>query len=371
MVITNPASGTSNYDRKTEVKAFDDSKAGVKGLLDSGITNIPRMFHSPNLNPSHESSPSNSNLSIPIIDLQHINNNSHLRAQVIDQIGSTCHHWGFFQIINHGIPIRVLDEMVNGIRRFHDQDTEVRKQYYSRDSNRKVSYVSNFHLYRDQAANWRDTLGFKMGPDPPKPEEMPQVCREIVIEYSEKVRELGFTMLELLSEALGLKPTFLKEMDCGEGLLVLSHYYPPCPEPELTMGTTNHTDTNFITILLQDQMGGLQVLHQDQWLNVPPMHGALVVNVGDLLQLITNDKFISVYHRVLARKIGPRISVASFFVKFDGGSNGGESKVYGPIKQLLSEKNPAIYRDTSMKEFLTHYYAKGLDGNSSLNPFKI
>ncbi|XP_029128650.1 1-aminocyclopropane-1-carboxylate oxidase homolog 1-like [Cajanus cajan] len=300
----------STYDRKAEVKAFDDSKVGVKGLVESGVTKIPRMFHSGKLD-TIQTLATDSKLSVPIIDLKDMHYNTALHAELISKIRSACHEWGFFQVINHGIPISVLGEMIHGIRRFHEQDSKVRKEFYTRDLKKKVLYYSNISLLNsDQPVNWRDTFGFAVAPDPPKPEEIPSVCRDIAIEYSKKIRDLGFRILELLSEALGLNPSYLKELNCGEGLFILGNYYPTCPEPELTMGATKHTDGNFVTLLLQDQLGGLQVLHQNQWVNVPPVHGALVVNIGDLLQLITNDMFVSVYHRVLSNKSSPRISTS-------------------------------------------------------------
>jgi len=80
-------------------------------------------------------------------------------------------------VVNHGIGVDLLDEMICGIRRFHEQDAEVRKSFYSRDMNKKVRYFSNNSLYRDPAANWRDSIGFFLTPDPPNPEEIPAVCR--------------------------------------------------------------------------------------------------------------------------------------------------------------------------------------------------
>ncbi|KFK31255.1 hypothetical protein AALP_AA6G088700 [Arabis alpina] len=152
------------------------------------------------------------------------------------------------------------------------------------------------------------------------------------------------------------------------GLFMLSHYYPP----DRTFGTSQHSDRSFLSILLQDHIGGLQVLHDDYWVDVPPVSGALLVNLGDILQaslyiLISNDKFVSVEHRVLAnRGEKPRISVASFFVHPLP-----SLRVYGPIEELLSEENPPKYRDTTITEYTSQYMARGLDGNSLLLHYKI
>ena len=96
--------------------------------------------------------------------------------------------------------------------------------------------------------------------------------------------EIGKLVFELLSEALGLNPNYLNGVDCGEGLSLVCHYYPPCPQPNLAIGTSEHTDNSFITVLLQDHIGGLQIRHENNWVDIPPVAGALVVNIGDLMQ---------------------------------------------------------------------------------------
>ncbi|XVF62908.1 hypothetical protein PTKIN_Ptkin09bG0046400 [Pterospermum kingtungense] len=367
MVVSNTVEVQTTNDRASEVKAFDDTKAGVKGLVDDGITEVPRMFHQPPDKFEKTSVPGETQFSIPVIDLEGVKQNPATRKEIVDKVLNASKKWGFFQVINHGVPVSILEEMKDRVCRFFQLDVEVKKQFYTRDNVKSVVHNCNFDLLTALSANWRDSIYCDMAPNPPKPEELPEPFRDIVVEYSDQIMSLGYLLFELMSEALGLNPDHLLKMDCAKGLGVLSHYYPACPQPELTLGSSKHTDGDFLTVLLQDHIGGLQVLHENQWIDIPPTPGALVVNIGDLLQLISNDMFISSEHRVLANSIGPRVSVASFFVtNFQP-----NRRLYCPIKELLSEDNPAKYREITVMDYITHYNEKGLDGTSTLQKFRI
>ncbi|KAK9153145.1 hypothetical protein Sjap_000625 [Stephania japonica] len=344
------------YDRKQELKAFDDTKAGVRGLEEAGVTKIPRMFYCP-----PDGIGSRANSEIPVIDIGGINmgNNFARRKDVVDEIRHAAETWGFFQVVNHGIPVDMLDGMLKPIRRFSEEPKEERSKFYTRDLTKKVVYNSNFDLFQAPSANWRDTISFMIAPASVTPEELPAVFRDVVMEYSKHIMNLGIELSELLSEALGLDRNHLKDIGCLEGLFHVSHYYPPCPQPELTLGASKHADNDFFTILLQDkQIGGLQVLHQSQWIDVPPVHGGL---------LISNDRFKSSEHRVLANHVGPRTSAAYLFTTNILSS----TRILAPIKELLSEENPPLYRETSVKEYALHFNKKGLDGTSALTHFRL
>lgn len=108
---------------------------------------------------------------------------------------------------------------------------------------------------------------------------------EVVGKYTQELRNLGFKILELISEGLGLDPEYF----CG-GLtanpVLITHQYPPCPDPSLTLGASRHKDPNILTILLQQEgIIGLQVFKDGAWIPVEPIPGAFVVNIGFMLQV--------------------------------------------------------------------------------------
>ncbi|KAL6638618.1 hypothetical protein ACP70R_023729 [Stipagrostis hirtigluma subsp. patula] len=357
------ASDDDGYDRRRELQAFDDSKADVKGLVDAGITAIPAIFH-------HHPPPGRQLLqqqpaTIPVIDLSAAD-----APGVVAQVKAAAETVGFFQVVNHGVPGELLAEMLAAIRRFNEQPPEAKRPYYTRELSRKVRFNSNFDLFQSPAANWRDTLFCEAAPEPPHPEELPAAVRHVMLEYGGAMRAVAARVLALLSEALGLGRHHLGEMGCAEGLSVVSNYYPPCPEPHLTMGCSAHSDPSFLTVLLRDAMPGLQVLQAGTWVEVPAdVPGALLINIGDLLELVSNGRFKSVEHRVVANQSRDRgrVSVACFCNADIARSR----RVYGPIPELTSEEEPPLYRGVTVPEFLACYDRKGLDGRPTLHDFLL
>ncbi|KAK2998770.1 hypothetical protein RJ639_024658, partial [Escallonia herrerae] len=285
-IVMATLSSDGHYEWAKEVKAFDETKAGVKGLVDAGVVKLPKLFvHRPEtLN--HPSPPCNDTVQLPTIDFTGLESGSGgaRRREIVDEIRKASEEWGFFRIVNHGVPLRVMDAMLDGIRGFHEQPQEAKMHLYSSDSKRSVRFNSNVSLGDFDPACWRDLLTCVFRDDTLDPQAIPQVCRKEVQEYSKCMMELRETMAELLSEALGLGRDYLSRMECMKSQALACLYYPVCPEPELTFGTAKHSDTTFLTLLMQDSIGGLQIVHQNQWVDVPPVRGALIANIGDLMQ---------------------------------------------------------------------------------------
>jgi isopenicillin N synthase-like dioxygenase len=280
----------SGYDRKKELKEFDESKIGVKGLSDSGITSIPRFFVHPPETLSDLKSSSTCG-SIPVIDLSGVNSAAH-RQKIVEQVKEAAATWGFFQVINHGAPVPELEETINAIKTFHEQPHEAKSKYYKRNEGPVVAYTTNNDLYRAKAAAWHDYLQVWMAPTPSKMEDIPEVCRDEAVAWDKRATEVAETLMELLSQGLGMEAGKLKELKFADTRLFVGICYPYCPQPDLTLGITPHTDPGFLTVLMQNHVPGLQVKHGDGWVNVNPVPGGLIINVGDFLQVIKVKLYI-------------------------------------------------------------------------------
>ena len=145
--------------------------------------------------------------------------------------------------------------------------------------------------------------------------------------YFREMTRCAFKLTEAFCIGLGMPPTALHGLfEGGVGFARLNFYDavgggaegggggtgtgPAAPPP---LGIHRHTDAGFLTILLQDEVPGLQVLHQGEWQSVRPIPGALTINVGDMCQVLSNDEFLAPVHRVLAPTAARRYSVPFFF----------------------------------------------------------
>lgn len=360
------ATSNGEYNWAEAVKEFDETKAGVKGLVDAGVTELPRLFvHPPEDLHSHLPG-GTTDAQLPTIDFHGVESSGARRREVVEQISKASSEWGFFRIVNHGIPLETMDSTLDAVKRFHELPSEEKTAFYSYDMSRLVKLNSSLPTKENKAASWRDilTCNFKDGQLDPK--DIPSACRNELVEYVKSITGLRELLAELMSEALGLGSDYLRNTECMKSQIVSCLYYPACPEPHKTLGTPKHSDMTFLTLLMQDSIGGLQILHHDQWFDVPPVPGALIANIGDLMQIISNDKFISVDHRVRAQPVGPRISVASFFTP----SMKASANAFGPIKELVGDENPALYKQFFFVEYCKHYKLKG-DQVSALQYYKI
>ncbi|XP_057798066.1 1-aminocyclopropane-1-carboxylate oxidase homolog 1-like [Salvia miltiorrhiza] len=356
-----------DFDWGRAVEEFSEMKTGVKGLMDAGVTELPRLFvHPPEDLQSHP--PHGGQLELPTIDLDGAERGGARRREVVEQMGKAAAEWGFFRIVNHGIPAGEMDGMLEAVKRFHELPAEEKLAFYAPAHDpRPVKLNSNLPVREKDPASWRDVLTCVFRDDQLEAQLIPSALRKEMLDYVKYMMGLRGLMNELLAEALGLPTDYLSNLECMSSQSLACWYYPVCPEPNKTLASPTHSDLTFLTLLMQDTTGGLQILRDDQWFDVTPVRGALIANIADLMQIISNGKFISVRHRVRAQAVGPRISVACFF----GPSVRATSKAFGPIKELLSDESGPRYREVTLLQYLSSYKSKGERVASALHYYQI
>ncbi|KMT00125.1 hypothetical protein BVRB_1g019470 [Beta vulgaris subsp. vulgaris] len=187
-----------------------------------------------------------------------------------------------------------------------------------------------------------------------------------VTEWDKEAKQLGEQLMSLLSEGLGLSSDRISGISYLGRRAMVGNYYPYCPESNKTIGIATHTDPGILTLLLQDKVGGLQVKYDGKWIDLKPVCGALVVNLGDLFQVISNDTYKSGEHRVFANPLHtPRVSIAVFF------SPGMYENIYGPLPELVSAERPALYQQLMFSDFVKRFFSKELDGKPMTSYFRL
>ncbi|ONK54942.1 uncharacterized protein A4U43_UnF9460 [Asparagus officinalis] len=302
--------------------------------------------------------------SIPVIDLDEISGPN--RSKVVKEIGFACKSNGFFQIKNHGVPEKLISEILRVAKEFFNLPESERMKNYSNNPLKTTRLSTSFNVSAEKISNWRDFLRLHCYPLEDFVHEWPSNpsdFREVVGEYCKKVRELTLILLEAISESLGLEKDYIEKALGKQAQHMAMNYYPRCPQPELTFGLPGHKDPNAITILLQDEVAGLQVLRNGKWVAVKPIPNAFVINIGDQIQVLSNDRYKSVLHRAVVNSHKERISVPTFYCP-------SPEAVIKPPEALTDGENPAVYKSFTYAEYYSKFWSRGLQSPSCLDLFR-
>ncbi|MBA0736323.1 hypothetical protein Gogos_009886 [Gossypium gossypioides] len=286
----------------------------------------------------------------PVINLEKLNGDE--RSIIMEQIKDACENWGFFEVMNHGIPHDFMDTV-----------ERLTKEHYKKCMEQRFKeLVASKALEGLEAEvtdmDWESTFYLRHLPESNMAEipDLSDEYRKVMKEFAVKLEKLAEELLDLFCENIGLEKGYLKKAFYGAkgptfGTKVSN--YPPCPTPDKIKGLRAHTDAGGIILLFQDPVvGGLQLLKDGEWVDVPPLRHSIVINLGDQLEVITNGKYKSVEHRVIAQTDGTRMSLASFY-------NPGSDAVIYPAPALVEkeaeENNKQVYPKFVFEDYMNLY----------------
>jgi isopenicillin N synthase-like dioxygenase len=286
---------------------------------------------------------------VPVIDIGDLTHPATLAA-----LDAACRDWGFFQVVGHGVRPQTTASLMREMRAFFHQDCRT-KRTIERSADNPWGFYD-----RELTKNTRDWKEvYDVGPadeggiHPQWPAALPEF-RPALEAFYEGCEALAFRLLGALSLNLGMNADHLEGSFRPHSSFVRLNYYPVCPLPErprhlLTptaghLGINHHTDAGALTILLQDSQPGLEVYRHGDWHLVTPVDGALVINIGDIVQVWSNDRYPAALHRVTANALAERFSAPFFF-------NPDYRADYAPLPSTLQEGQPPRYCAINWGEF--------------------
>ncbi|KAK6124511.1 hypothetical protein DH2020_041744 [Rehmannia glutinosa] len=275
----------------------------------------------------------------PVINLEKLNGEE--RAATMEMIKDACENWGFFELVNHGIAPEFMDTVERMTKEHYKKCMEQRfkEMVASKGLEAVQSEINDL--------DWESTFFLRHLPVSNISEipDLEDEYRKVMKEFAAQLEKLAEQLLDLLCENLGLEKGYLKKAFYGSkgptfGTKVSN--YPPCPKPDLIKGLRAHTDAGGIILLFQDdKVSGLQLLKDGEWVDVPPMRHSIV---------ITNGKYKSVMHRVIAQTDGTgRMSLASFY-------NPGSDAVIYPAPALVEKaESKDLYPKFVFEDYMKLY----------------
>lgn len=285
---------------------------------------------------------------IPIIDVSRLLDGIDPQG-VADEIGAACEQVGFFYVRNHGVPSDLVERMYRATEEFFELPFEAKQRLNVAHSGPTLrGYVPTYGENVDptNTRDFKECFDFGthddivspfFGPNQ-MPPELPHFARTCE-EYHTAMMSLARKLVSALALSLGLPADHFDAMQRNPITIQRLLHYPPqqgaVAQEEIGIGA--HTDYGFLTILSQDEVGGLQVRNlAGEWVSAPPVDGTFVINIGDLVQTLTNDRYSSTVHRVVNTTGRERYSIP-FFLDLDFDA------VVEPLPGCVSVDDPAKY----------------------------
>ncbi|CAI0405812.1 unnamed protein product [Linum tenue] len=265
-------------------------------------------------------------MEIPTIDFRDLEGEN--RSKAMEILHDACENWGFFQVQNHGVDGKLMEKVKQLVDQHYEEN--LKESFYQSETAKKLNKKEN-----PSDVDWESSFFIRHRPTSNIHQipNLPQGFSKTIDEYVAELIKLAEKLANLMCENLGLDESFIKEAFSGkEGPAVGTKVakYPKCPEPELVRGLREHTDAGGIILLLQDdQVPGLEFLKNGEWFQIPPSrNNTIFVNIGDQVEVLTNGRYKSTLHRVMADKNGSRLSIATFY-------NPAGDAVITPASELL------------------------------------
>ncbi|GAB4836295.1 hypothetical protein Ancab_039525 [Ancistrocladus abbreviatus] len=337
----------------------------VQELVKDKMTKIPARYVV--RSNEQESQKIDSLPQLPVIDMARLTSLDLMDSE-LEKMDQVCKEWGFFQLINHGVASSLIETLEKEIEEFFNLPLD-EKNKYKQQTGDAEGFGQLFVLSEDQKLDWGDMMYMvTLPPHLRKPHLLPKLpltFRETIETYSAELKKLALKLLDCMAKALKMDPNDMRVLfDEGKQEMRMS-YYPSCPQPDQVMGLTAHSDATGLTILRQtNDVEGLQIKKDGKWVPVKPFSDAFIINIGDILEVVTNGIYRSIEHRVVVNAEKERMSLATFYSpKLDG--------EMGPAPSLITPQTPALFRRIVVANYFKEYFARKLDGKSYLDYMRI